>query len=233
MNSYYFIYDVFASLNTITLVLYSFLAVYYFNKKLLWEYKIIAIYLLFSCFFDLTTFLIMKYVDKTVIHDTFFLSVLYRCGELILISYFIYQNVLKYKIVWFFVSIGIIGFIYELFTYKSNNVLNYVSYAQIYAGILLCILCISGLLSQLQSEKRIHITHQLILFIFLSYLAVYLVYTVVQNFILNQSFSNRSFVLFYSSYALLHVVYYFALAYVIRKNVIIQNIKIKKLNNFY
>lgn len=215
MKNYYFIFDFFGYIITVLLSVFASLSIFFILKKYISKLKIIAIYLVLCFFFDILSIFLNALIEKKLLVNSYFLILFFRSLESIIISYFIYQNILKYKIIWFFTGIGILWFIYELFTYQNNGVLNFISYAQIYMGIMLSIYCILGLFEQLQSSQKINITEQLLLFIFLSYFALYLVYTIVQNFILNQSFSNKSFVLFYSSYALLHIVYYSVLTYVL------------------
>lgn len=192
-------------------------------------FKIVAFYLLFSCFFDLLA-QASSFFIPSVMEDSLFLSIIYRLGELLIVGYLINRYWLKNRLFWVFIGLSGIYLLYDLFTYRNNGVLNYVAYSQIIANVLLCILVVSNLIKQLKSDEAFGIMSQLLNMIFLSYFSIHLIYTVIQNFILNQTFSNNSFVLFYCSYALLHVLYYFSLAFILFKSV--RESSKKKQNTF-
>lgn len=151
-------------------------------------------------------------------NDTLYIDILYRLGELLIVGYLINHYWLKNKLSWILISLSSLFLLYDLFTYREEGLLNYVAYAQITANLLLIVLIVSNLLKQLKDTKPFSVTNQMICMVFLAYFSIHLVYMVVQNFIINQSFSNKSFVLFYSSYAILHILYYFSLAFIVFKN---------------
>ena len=173
--------------------------------------------MLFSCFFDLTSQVVSKFLIPEVFSSTIFLSILYRLGELVIIGFLINKVWLKSNLIWMLIGTSALYLIYDLFTYRDNGILNYVAYAQITANVLLIFIVVFNLLKQLQSSKSFSVTNQMLSMVFLAYFAIHLIYTVISNFIINQNYSNQSFVLFYCSYAILHIIYYFALAFIVYK----------------
>lgn len=217
MKSYYFLFDILAFLNSALLFLYAVLGIFIFKKSKDSVLKIVAFYLLFSCFFDLLSSISSKFLVPEVFHDTFFLSILYRLGELLIIGYLINNYWFKSKVTWLLIGASGLFLVYDLFTYRVNGVFNYMAYAQITANVLLVCMLVVNLLKQLQGTKKFSITNQMLNMVFLAYFAVHLIYTLTKNFIINQSFNDKSFVLFYCSYAVLHILYYFALAFIVYK----------------
>lgn len=218
MEDYYFLYNILAYVNSFFLVIYSIISIIVFKKSKKKIFKIIALYLMFSCFFDFLVRILFFVIKIEVINDTLYIDILYRLGELLIVGYLINNYWLKSQIFWLFIGLAGLFLLYDLFTYREKGLLNYVAYAQITANLLLIILIVTNLLKQLKDTKPFSVTNQMVCMVFLAYFSIHLVYTVVQNFIINQSFTNKSFVLFYSSYAILHILYYFSLAFIVFKN---------------
>lgn len=217
MKSYYFLFDSLAYMNSALLLFYAIMSIQLLKKNKNNVLKIIAFYLLFSCFFDLTSQVVSKFLIPEVFSSTIFLSILYRLGELVIIGFLINKVWLKSNLIWMLIGTSALYLIYDLFTYRDNGILNYVAYAQITANVLLIFIVVFNLLKQLQSSKSFSVTNQMLSMVFLAYFAIHLIYTVISNFIINQNYSNQSFVLFYCSYAILHIIYYFALAFIVYK----------------
>jgi len=219
MESYFFIFDAFAYVNTFLLLIFSILSIIIFrkSKKVL---RVVAFYLLFSCFFDCLSRFFGFLFEKSLVGDSTFITIriIYRLAELIIIGYLINNYWLKSKIVWFLISLSSMYLLYDLFTFQSKGILNYEARAQTVATILLVGLVVANLLKQLKKGKEFNVTNQMLCMVFLTYFSIHLVYTVIQNFIINQSFTDKSFALFYSSYVLLHIVYYAALAFILFRN---------------
>jgi len=220
MESYYFIFDVIGSINSFLLIVYSFLSIIVLRKSKNNILKIVAFYLLFSFCFDLISrFLIHNLnIDFIKEYASIFIKIIYRLTELLIIGYLINKHWLKSKLVWVLIGASSLYLLYDLFTYRANGILNYTAYAQITANVLLVFLIVVNLLKQLKDTRPFSVTNQMLCMVFLAYFSIHLIYTVLQNFIINQSFSNKSFALFYSSYAGLHIIYYFALAFILFKN---------------
>jgi len=218
MNDYYFLYNILAYINSFFLIIYSIVGLIVFKKSKKKIFKIIALYLIFSCFFDLLVYILFFVLKVEIISDTLFLDILYRLGELVIVGYLINNYWLKSQMFWLLIGVVSLFLIYDLLTYRERGLLNYVAYAQITANLLLILLIVTNLLKQLKDTKPFSVTNQMVCMVFLAYFSIHLVYTVVQNFIINQSFTNKSFVVFYSSYAILHILYYFSLAFIVFKN---------------
>lgn len=216
MKSYYFIFDTLTYLNLVLLLIYAILSMVILKKGKRGVLEIVAFYLIFSCLFSLISKGInVFFVNK--FSDILFLSILYRLGELLIIGFLINKVWLKSNLIWMLIGTSALYLIYDLFTYRDNGILNYVAYAQITANVLLIFIVIFNLLKQLQSSKTFSVTNQMLSMVFLAYFAILLIYTVISNFIINQNYSNQSFVLFYCSYAILHIIYYFALTFIVYK----------------
>jgi len=220
MESYIFIFNVFAYINTVLLIAYSVLSVIFIKKSKDKILKVVAFYLLFNLFFDLLARVSEFFFKINFLSDSIFISlkIIYRLAELLIIGYLINKHWLKSKIVWVLIGASSLYLLYDLFTYRANGLLNYTAYAQIAANVLLVFLIAANLLKQLKDTKPFSVTNQMLCMVFLTYFSIHLIYTVLQNFIINQSFSSKSFALFYSSYAGLHIIYYFALAFILFKN---------------
>jgi len=218
MEDYYFLYDILAYINSFFLIIYSIISIVVFKKSKKKIFKIIALYLMFSFFFDFLINILFFTLKVEIIRDTLFLDILYRLGELLIVGYLINNYWLKSKIVWFLIVLSSLYLLYDLLTYREKGLLNYVAYAQITANLLLIVLIVTNLLKQLKDSKSFSVTNQMVCMVFLAYFSIHLVYTVVQNFIINQSFTNKSFVIFYSSYAILHILYYFSLSFILFKH---------------
>ncbi|KAA5531754.1 hypothetical protein [Paenimyroides baculatum] len=218
MGDYYFLYDILAYVNSFFLIIYSIISIVVFKKSKKKIFKIIALYLMFSFLFDFLINILFFTPKIEIISDTLFLDILYRLGELLIVGYLINNYWLKSKMFWLLICVAGLFLIYDLFTYRERGLLNYVAYAQITANLLLIVLIVTNLLKQLKDTKPFSVTNQMVCMVFLAYFSIHLVYTVVQNFIINQSFTNKSFVVFYSSYAILHILYYFSLAFIVFKN---------------
>ena len=147
--------------------------------------------------------------------DNIFLSIIYRLGEFLIIGHLVNKYWLKSKIMWLLLFLGSLYSVYDLCTYRYIGVLNYTGNAQIFSNIILLILFVATLITMLQSEQLFKIRNQMLLMLFLGYFSIHLVYTVISNYIINQSFSSQSFTMFFCSYILLHIVYYFALTYIV------------------
>ncbi|RRA95429.1 hypothetical protein [Paenimyroides viscosum] len=169
---------------------------------------------------DIITALIVFLLKKGFIEgfSSMILTILFRLIELLIIGYIINKHWLKSKIVWILMILSSLYLLYDLFTFQSKGILNYEARGQTIATILLVGLIVANLLKQLRKGKEFSVTNQMLCMIFLAYFSIHLVYTVIQNFIINQSFSDKSFVLFYSSYVLLHIVYYAALGFILFRN---------------
>ena len=220
MESYYLIFEVFGYLNSVLLTAYSALGIMVLKKSNNNILKTVAFYLLFSFCFDLMIrFSIIMFGRNFIVEfSSIFLKILFRLAELLIIGYLINKHWLKSKIVWVLIGASSLYLLYDLFTYRANGILNYAAYAQISANVLLVFLIAANLLKQLKDTKPFSVTNQMLCMVFLTYFSIHLIYTVLQNFIINQSFSSKSFALFYSSYAGLHIIYYFALAFILFKN---------------
>lgn len=220
MDCYSFIFDLVAYSNTILLFVYAILSIIFIQKKKCTVLKIIAIYLIFSFAIDVSTRMFLFFVNKNLIeqHFSIFIKIFYRLTELLIIGYLINKYWLKSTVVWYLIAGSSVYLLYDLCTYKANGVFNYEANAQTVANLLLMILIAVNLLKQLRSNQTFTVTNQMLSMVFLAYFSIHLIYTVIQNFIINQSFSDKSFVLFYSSYVVLHIAYYFALAFILFKN---------------
>lgn len=216
MGSYYFIFDSLAFINSALLIAYSVLSIVVLQKSNNSILKIVAFYLIFNLSFDLICILFEYYYKQNNIFIS--LKIIYRLAELLIIGYLINKYWLKSKIVWVLIGASSLYLLYDLFTYRANGYLSYTAYAQIAANVLLVFLIAANLLKQLKDTKPFSVTNQMLCMVFLTYFSIHLIYTVLQNFIINQSFSSKSFALFYSSYAGLHIIYYFALAFILFKN---------------
>jgi len=226
MEDYYFLYNILAYINSFFLIIYSIISLIVFKKSKKKIFKIIGFYLIFSCLFDFLVYILLFALKVEIINDTLFLDIIYRLGELLIVGYLINNYWLKSQMFWLLIGLAGLFLIYDLFTYREKGLLNYVAYAQITANLLLIVLIVTNLLKQLKDTKPFSVTNQMVCMVFLAYFSIHLVYTVVQNFIINQSFTNKSFVVFYSSYAILHILYYFSLTFIVFKNS-------KNLFNFY
>ncbi|UUV20188.1 hypothetical protein [Paenimyroides aestuarii] len=220
MKSYFFIFDSFAYINSILLIVYSILAFVVLKRNKNNIQRVIAFYLLASCFFDTLSRFFITFFNE-IVSDTgtfVFIRILFRVVELLIIGYLINKYWLKSTVVWYLIAGSSVYLLYDLCTYKANGILNYEANAQTVANLLLMILIAVNLLKQLRSNQTFTVTNQMLSMVFLAYFSIHLIYTVIQNFIINQSFSDKSFVLFYSSYVVLHIAYYFALAFILFKN---------------
>lgn len=220
MESYAFIFDAFTYVNTFILILSNIIGVIMLRKNKSIILKIVAYYLFVCCFFDVITSFIVFLLEQGAIEDfsTIYLGIIFRLIELLLIGYLINKHWLKNKVAWLLMIFSSIYLLYDLFTFQSKGILNYEARAQTVANILLIGLIVTNLLKQLKRGKEFSVTNQMLSMVFLAYFSIHLVYTVIQNFIINQSFTDKSFALFYSSYALLHIVYYAALAFILFRN---------------
>ncbi|WCM43353.1 hypothetical protein MG290_06740 [Flavobacterium sp. CBA20B-1] len=182
--------------------------------------RLIAIYLILSFGFDIVSGVIQFLYEIDVLPNSLFITIkiTYRLIELLIIGYLINKYWLQSTVVWYLIAGSSVYLLYDLCTYKANGILNYEANAQTVANLLLMILIAVNLLKQLRSNQTFTVTNQMLSMVFLAYFSIHLIYTVIQNFIINQSFSDKSFVLFYSSYVVLHIAYYFALAFILFKN---------------
>lgn len=219
MESYGFIFRAFTNVNTITLIISSIISVIILRNNKSKVLKTVAYYLVICCCSDLITTLIVFLLKRGVIEgSSMILMIIFRLIELLIIGYLINEYWLKSKLVWLLMIFSSVYLLYDLFTFQSKGILNYEARAQTLATILLVGLIVANLLKQLKKGKEFSVTNQMLCMIFLAYFSIHLVYTVIQNFIINQSFTDKSFVLFYSSYVLLHIVYYAALGFILFRN---------------
>lgn len=214
MESYYFIFKIFAYLNTFLLLIYSILSIFILKSNSSKILKIVALYLVCCSFFDLISLVYTSYFPSNLVP-----AIAFRLCELLIIGFLINKFWLKSKVAWLLIILSGLFIVYDLFTWHLNGVLNYEAKAQTAAIILLLGLIVTNLLKQLKKGKEFSVTNQMLSMVFLTYFSINLVYTVIQNFIINQSFTDKSFALFYSSYALLHIVYYAALAFILFKKI--------------
>lgn len=228
MESYAFIFYTFTYVNTIILILSSIIGVFMLRKSKSKILKIVAYYLLVCCFFDVITGFIVFILKQGFLEgfSTIYLGIFFRLVELLLIGYLINKHWLKSKIMWLLMMFSSIYLLYDLFTFQSKGILNYEARAQTVANFLLLGLIVVNLLKQLKDAKQFNVTNQMLSMVFLTYFSIHLVYTVIQNFIINQSFTNKSFALFYSSYAILHIIYYAALGFILFRNLKKQQLKL-------
>lgn len=220
MESYAFIFHAFTYVNTFILILSSIIGVIMLRKNKSIILKIVAYYLFVCCFFDVITSFIVFLLEQGAIEDfsTIYLGIIFRLIELLLIGYLINKHWLKSKMVWVLMMCSSIYLVYDLFTFESKGVLNYEARAQAVANLLLLVLIIANLLKQLRKGKEFNVTNQMLSMVFLAYFSIHLIYTVIRNFTINQSFTDKSFAMFYTSYAVLHIVYYTALAFILFKS---------------
>lgn len=213
MESYYYIFEIFAYINSISLIFYCILSLYLLKFQKSSIFKFVSYYIIFSCVFDLITrFSIYIFgIEFLADYSSIFFKILYRLVELLLLGYLINTYWLKNKYIWLIIGGGSIYLIYDLITYRSGGILSYLSEAEIVSNLILICLIVMSLLKQLKSTEWFRINHQFLNLVFLAYFSIHLIYTVFQNFLINQRFSNKSFVLFYCTYALLHIIYYAAL----------------------
>lgn len=219
MESYAFIFHAFTYVNTIILIISSIISIIVLRDNRSKVLKTVAYYLVVCCCSDLITGLIVFLLKRGVIEGSAtILTIIFRLIELLIIGYLINKYWLKSRIVWLLIIFSSVYLFYDLFTFQSNGVLNYEARAQTTAIILLVGLIVANLLKQLKKGNEFSVTNQMLSMVFLAYFSIQLVYTVIQNFIINQSFTNKSFALFYSSYVLLHIVYYAALTFILIRN---------------
>lgn len=220
MESYSFIFYTFTYVNTFILLISSVLSVFVLRESKCKVLKKVAYYLLICSSFDIITNSIVFLSNREIIEgfSTIILSIIFRLVELLIIGYLINEHWLKSKMVWVLMMCSSIYLVYDLFTFESKGVLNYEARAQAVANLLLLVLIIANLLKQLRKGKEFSVTNQMLSMVFLAYFSIHLIYTVIQNFILNQSFTDKSFAMFYTSYAVLHIVYYTALAFILFKS---------------
>lgn len=220
MESYSFIFYTFTYVNTFILLISSVLSVFVLRESKCKVLKKVAYYLLICSSFDIITNSIVFLSNREIIEgfSTIILSIIFRLVELLIIGYLINEHWLKSKMVWVLMMCSSIYLVYDLFTFESKGVLNYEARAQAVANLLLLVLIIANLLKQLRKGKEFNVTNQMLSMVFLTYFSIHLVYTVIQNFIINQSFTDKSFAMFYTSYAVLHIVYYTALAFILFKS---------------
>ena len=220
MESYAFIFYSFTYVNTIILILSSIIGIIMLRNNKSKILKTVAYYLLICCFFDVITSFIVFLLQRDFIEgfSTIYLGIVFRLLELLLIGYLINKHWLRSKIVWLLMIFSSVYLLYDLFTFESKGILNYEARAQTVANFLLLCLIVLNLLKQLKDAKQFNVTNQMLCMVFLAYFSIHLVYTVIQNFIINQSFTDKSFALFYTSYAVLHIVYYAALAFILFRN---------------
>ena len=227
MESYAFIFYTFAYVNTAMLILSGIISIAVLRNSRNKVLKTVAFYLLVCCFSDLITSSIVFLLKRGFIEgfSTLILTIVFRLIELSIVGYLINKYWLKNKIVWLLMIFSSVYLLYDLFTFQSKGILNYEARAQTAANILLIGLIVANLLKQLRKGKEFSVTNQMLSMVFLAYFSIHLVYTVIQNFIINQSFTDKSFALFYSSYALLHITYYAALAFILFRN--LKKVKLK------
>lgn len=220
MESYSFIFYTFTYVNTFILLISSVLSVFVLRESKCKVLKKVAYYLLICSSFDIITNSIVLLLEQGAIEDfsTIYLGIIFRLIELLLIGYLINKHWLKSKIVWILMIFSTLYLLYDLFTFQSKGILNYEARAQTVANLLLLGLIVVNLLKQLKDANQFNVNNQMLSMVFLTYFSLHLVYTVIQNFIINQSFTDKSFALFYSSYAILHIIYYAALAFILYKN---------------
>lgn len=220
MESYAFIFYSFSYVNTAILIISGIISIAVLKNSTSKVLKIVAFYLLVCSISDLITSLIVFLLKKGFIvgFSSMYLGIMFRLIELIIIGYLINKHWLKNKIAWLLMIFSSLYLLYDLFTFQSKGILNYEARAQTAANVLLIGLIVANLLKQLRKGKEFSVTNQMLSMVFLAYFSIHLVYTVIQNFIINQSFTDKSFALFYSSYAILHIIYYAALAFILFRN---------------
>jgi len=219
MGIYAFIFHAFTYVNTIILIISCIISIIVLRNNRSKVLKTVAYYLLICGGSDLITGLIVFLLKRGVIEgSSMILMIIFRLIELLIIGYLINNYWLKSKLVWLLMIFSSVYLLYDLFTFQSKGILNYEARAQTTATILLVGLIVANLLKHLKKGKEFSVNNQMLCMIFLAYFSIHLVYTVIQNFIINQSFTNKSFVLFYSSYVLLHIVYYAALGFILFRN---------------
>ena len=220
MESYAFIFHSFTYVNTAILIISSIISIAVLRNNRNKVLKSVAYYLLICCFSDLITRLIIFLLKQQFIEgfSTMYLGISFRLMDLLLIGYLINRYWLKSKIVWILMIFSSVYLLYDLFSIQSKGILNYEARAQTVANILLIGLIVTNLLKQLRKGNDFNVTYQMLSMVFLGYFSILLVYTVIQNFIINQSFTDKSFALFYSSYAILHIIYYAALGFILFRN---------------
>jgi len=219
-ESYFFVFEIFGYLNSLLLVVYCIMFIFNFRKIKNKTLKTIAVYLIFCCLIDILTHISNVLFDKDFLLNfiSIALRLTFRFGELWIIGYLLNHYWIKSKVVWFIMILCSLYLFYDFYIYQTEGILNYVAYAQITTNILLILLIIINLLKQLKVDKPFSVTNQMLCMVFLTYFSIHLVYIVFQNFLINQSFTKRSFSLFYSSYAGLHIIYYFSLALILYKS---------------
>src|SRR5690554_1433389 len=157
MESYIFIFNVFAYINTVLLIAYSVLSVIFIKKSKDKILKVVAFYLLFNLFFDLLARVSEFFFKINFLSDSIFISlkIIYRLAELLIIGYLINKHWLKSKIVWVLIGASSLYLLYDLFTYRANGLLNYTAYAQIAANVLLVFLIAANLLNSSKIPSRL------------------------------------------------------------------------------
>lgn len=219
-GNYYFVFELLAYLNTVLLLIYSVASVFYFKKLKSKILKNVAFYLIFCCVFDLS-----YRVTNYLINDREFLTsvsigfrLLFRLGELWIVGYLLNYYLVKSKLVWLLMVFCSIYLCYDYYVFQSVGIERYAAFAQITTNILLILLVVYNLLKQLKHDIPFSMSNQMLSLVFLTYFSIHLVFAVFQNFTNNQSFIKMSFTLFYSIYAVLHLIYYFSLALILYKS---------------
>ena len=172
-----------------------------------------SLYVIYSCIFDLLSRFSSFLFNE---NSSFSFKLFYRLGELLIIGYLLNNYWLKNRILWYLISIISLYILYDWFIYR-DDVFNYSAYALVLSNVLLLILIIGNLIKQLNSDEIFSVTNQMLCLIF-NLFSIHLIYMVFQNYIINQTFNSKSFTWFYSGYAILHILYYFALGMILYKN---------------
>lgn len=219
-ENYYFVFEIFAYLNTILLVIYSLMSVYFFNKFKNKILKNVAFYFIFCCAFDIISHITNYLIDNRELLTTVSMAfrLLFRLGELWIVGYLLNYYLVKSKLVWLLMVLCSIYLCYDYYVFQSVGLERYAAFAQIATNILLILLVVYNLLKQLKHDIPFSMSNQMLSLVFLTYFSIHLVFAVFQNFTNNQDFTKSSFTLFYSIFVGLHLVYYFSIALILYKS---------------
>lgn len=217
MQDYFNIFEAFGFLNSLILIIGSWISIKFLNKNYLGIFKIVSAYILIAFFFDtisrITTHDFLKSCFGENVSAS--LRIIYRLFEVVILGYMFNKYCLKNKIIWFFIGVSSVYLLYELLTFEKNGILNYDANAITLANTLLLILGVFSMLKSMFYVKDVKLNNLLLCMIFVAYFAIHLIYTVIHNFLINQKFTDKSFAIFYSSYAILHLIFYGALTFIL------------------